>query len=113
MGIDIEIVKLVYTLIMLLAMWYVILVFYLVVSEFKDFINFNFYYYNSDLNDCANNACVNGKFNDRNYTYICDCNGTGFEGNRCQFGEIFVKVKFMMAFYVNYMHNYKSYIMMV
>ena len=39
------------------------------------------------LGDCFNNACVNGQCVEEIGPIHCNCSGTGFKGDKCQYGN--------------------------
>lgn len=40
-----------------------------------------------DIDECANNYCVNGECENFDGGVRCDCSGTGYEGDRCELGN--------------------------
>ena len=43
-----------------------------------------------DMNDCHENSCENGHCKDGINSLTCDCNGTGFTGERCETGKFHI-----------------------
>ena len=39
------------------------------------------------LGECYNNSCVNGQCVEGTGPIHCNCSGTGFEGDKCQYGN--------------------------
>ena len=50
--------------------------------------NEDMYFYATEVDDCTSSSCDNGgDCQDQHLGFTCDCEGTGYTGDRCQTGN--------------------------